>query len=900
MDSKLLFGIKNCKRILRNLSASRLLFYFLLSLVLTGCRVLEDSKLAEFYHNVTARYNGYFNAREITKDMEEQFRDNYQDNFSEILDIYRFPGEAKAKGLKSQADRVIKKCTRVIQKHPTANLIDECYLLIGKAYFYKNEFFSARENFLYVRGKYPNTETAGLANVWIVLSHIMQENYKESNALLTSVQSEEKFPETYQKDLLLASAYMAINNEAYSEATKPLKKAIPKYRDRDLEARYLFILGQLYQRTGSYTEAITAYRRSLKKNPPYKMAFNARMNLAECFRNSDLRTSNDLKRDLLKMLKDDKNIEYFNQIYFQLAQIELDENNTEQAKKYFEKSIKSGKSNPNQKAIAYNALGNYYYKKKNYPLARGYFDSASMFLSPKIENYEEFKENQETLRELLRYLAAIQEQDSLQRLATMDPGKLKKKIALIAKKEEEMASRKKQRERARERGRDTDRFGNQPFGQRDQQKPSDPGASDPFLNTNRSGKWYFYNPVALGRGSSEFANKWGNRSLEDNWRRSQKQSSFSRVQTNPGEAGQDTMTQDTAAQTRVPDHLSDVPPARMKYYQNIPFTEAQKAASDQIIMEALFNAGKIYFEDLKNYSKGIDYLNRLIKRFPGSNWELPAYYYLYKIHKSLGDKKKAKKYRLLILKKFPDSRFAEFLKNPEMLEKWGKVYNPKLERYYDSFYQNFRDNNCPELHRKLRKADSAFSNNYLKFKMEYLTLLCEGKKQPVAEFIKSLKKFIDDHPGEPVTAHAQNTIQYLETKQKGGTSDKAKALKPKNTFRYKEDIKHYYFIIFNIREKEGLLVKQKLAQYNDEYYSLKDFKLSDRVFKGKYQMVVVRSFNNKPRAYEYLLSIETDQEFQKKLNLSDYNHYIISSKNYLTLINKNNLDAYRKFYQKNY
>ena len=43
-------------------------------------------------------------------------------------------------------------------------------------------------------------------------------------------------------------------------------------------------------------------------------------------------------------------------------------------------------------------------------------------------------------------------------------------------------------------------------------------------NISQEGKWYFYNQTALTFGRTEFRRRWGERRLEDNWRRSNKAS----------------------------------------------------------------------------------------------------------------------------------------------------------------------------------------------------------------------------------------------------------------------------------------------------------------------------------------------------------------------------------------
>src|SRR5659263_269928 len=55
-------------------------------------------------------------------------------------------------------------------------------------------------------------------------------------------------------------------------------------------------------------------------------------------------------------------------------------------------------------------------------------------------------------------------------------------------------------------------------------------------NIDQEGKWYFYNQAALTFGRTEFRRRWGDRKLEDNWRRSNKtRVNITQVSNNPNE-----------------------------------------------------------------------------------------------------------------------------------------------------------------------------------------------------------------------------------------------------------------------------------------------------------------------------------------------------------------------------
>ena len=104
---------------------------------------------------------------------------------------------------------------------------------------------------------------------------------------------------------------------------------------KEQKIRYTYILAQLYEEDRSEQLALDKYKRVTRYNPPYEMAFNARVSMAEVFESGSA-SSEDLKKLLNKMLRDSKNQEYKDQIYFALGNIAFEEGDREQAIEYYQ------------------------------------------------------------------------------------------------------------------------------------------------------------------------------------------------------------------------------------------------------------------------------------------------------------------------------------------------------------------------------------------------------------------------------------------------------------------------------------------------------------------------------------------------------------------------------------
>ena len=126
---------------------------FLVLIFLTACvstkKKGEVSKVAKFYHNTTAHYNGYFNANEIMVESRERLISQYQDNYNEILKIYPEYNFDKPEIVAEELDKAIEKVAIVATVHEPSRWVDDCYVMLGKAQFLKQDYESAEETFLY-------------------------------------------------------------------------------------------------------------------------------------------------------------------------------------------------------------------------------------------------------------------------------------------------------------------------------------------------------------------------------------------------------------------------------------------------------------------------------------------------------------------------------------------------------------------------------------------------------------------------------------------------------------------------------------------------------------------------------------------------------------------------------
>ena len=134
-------------------------------LFFSSCSTKKKSWVSRQYHNTTARYNGYFNGNQSIKKGLKKIDQTFEDDYSQILPIFKTGDLQKSKTAHSYMDKAIQKSSVVIQKHSIkirgveyCKWIDDNYLLLGKSYFYKGDIEEALRSFSFLKENYKKSE----------------------------------------------------------------------------------------------------------------------------------------------------------------------------------------------------------------------------------------------------------------------------------------------------------------------------------------------------------------------------------------------------------------------------------------------------------------------------------------------------------------------------------------------------------------------------------------------------------------------------------------------------------------------------------------------------------------------------------------------------------------------
>lgn len=900
------------------LKLKRYFFTLLILGLFCACSTAKDKWINRQYNSIVAHYNAWWNGNQALKEGVKSLEQAHKDNYTEILPIFKLGTKENATAIKSNTDRAIEKGSKVIQKYSMKfsgveknPQIDDAYLLMGKACFYAQDYPAALATFNLLIAQYKDKKESYEPMIWLALTQSRMGNSSECDILLDQVKNkidEGMAPKKLRNFMNLVYAQNALSQGKNALALEYFAKRKFSF-EKELNTRIMFIQGQIYQKAEDYEQATKFFKKTARRAGNYEMEFASRLNIAMCY---DPKKSNSrpIISRLEKMLDDKKNIEYKDQVYYALGEVYFRDKNVDKACLQWEASSAASTSNNLQKITScLRAANTYFDLLEKYERAQMYYDTALAVMPKDYDGYKTIESRQKVLTNLVTNLRCVERWDSLLAMSVMSEADLNAKIdSCIAEyrrvqKEKEEAAKKAQALAA-----------------------SMAGMTN-YSQFNNRNSWYFYNSSTVQVGQLEFRRIWGERKLEDNWRISHKESEFDFDQMAEMFDEEGNPIDSTTAKGGSKAKNND-PASREYYTKDIPFSQGAKDTAHAEIAEALLAAGYIYYQGLNNYGKAIETFLELHRRYPTHKNVLPSSYHLYRLYDKIGQYPNSNFYKNKILNEYPDSEFAMMINNPDYWDELAKS-NENAERLYADVYNTYLRHRYEETITKSQNViDSLKIGPYIP-KLLYVQALAKGRIYGIDTLAMDLNLILHNYTESEIAPMIESQLKHLASaypdgkidltytpKTKEEISDSKKEndeTKKENTkdekinkddildaetlvFRYR-DMKHYYVLLFDEDKIDALELERRVNSYNDSLFADNKLNTMAMLFTMTKQMLSVRQFENKEQAMNYYNSMQADSSPLSTYDRNSFVHFVISTQNYPTFYNRQNIEAYLKFFK---
>lgn len=862
------FTIKNKKGLL-------LTAFFLC--LLSGCAVQDWSRFKQAYRDFVAYYNAYFHAADIVESSKNTLARNHKDDFQQIINIYPLGSENDAGRVAGELDKAIEKATKVIQGYENSNWVNDSYLLIGKARFYKQDYQKALESFQHLSSRFRGTIQGYEAIVWSIVTNTRMERYNEARSVVSVINNQDGFPEELKKDFLLAQADLQIKRNNFTEAIVALEKAIPLTKRNHEKSRYQFVLAQLYQRRGSMLSANELFGQAARRAPTYEMEFQANFNQVLTMQAVNITEYRAKRRKLNSMIDNENNEPYLDMLYYELGMLEIFARNNNMAIKHFQTSVNKNADNAIQRARTLNMLATLQYEKGQYIRANHNFQELIDASKIKFEGSDTLHRKAINYETVTGHRMSIHLNDSLLKLAKLSDEALFNTLASIIEKideDEKLAEKKGLMPAVQPQA-----------GQFDQSETSD-------------GVWYFYNPTALNSGLNQFQATFGERALADNWR----YSTLLKEERHTTDEEYDEIIEDydkkqgekvETAENEFKGRIDELMAA-------VPRSPAQQNATNQQILQHYFELGFTYYENLGQYQKTIEVLREMNERYPDNRFLAHSYYLIFSSAQNTGNDNMADEYLGKLQNSFPQSEFTTLATDPEkfQIEYVSQEKIPELEKMFKTAYTAYTENNCVGIKQLSVSADTTFINNYLEANFNYLELLCELRTDTIRNFAPRLEHFINENQGTVLAIHAGNILEYIRKE-----NDTLTGRDPESDismFTNKRTERHFYCMLFEQGKARISEVTSVLSDFHNHFLNQPGLTIRNNLIGSDMQLIVVYEFENRSEAMIYFNNVKQNEILLENLTISEYEQFVISESNFKELMKNKNKNAYLTFFAKYY
>lgn len=867
--------------------------------LLLGCSRQKDAFLNRTYHNMTSKFNIHHNGYEAFLKGKLQIENSYKLDYDTLLPIYYWPSVEQVTGIKADMDKAIDKGQKSIREHSMViankqknRQIDDAYMLIGFGKFYSREFFAALETFQYTARQFPNSDNYFSAKIWIGRTHVQMDNFMGAASNFEDLYKNRLVPKSLRNHIAASMAEMYIKDGQLTSAVTKLEEARQKHKNKKEKLRWTFLQAQIEAELDHGYEASKLFEAITKMGAPYEMKFKAQLYRARSF---DIYMENPDKiyKSLRKMLKDEKNTDAKDEIYYTMAEIALKEEDFNKAEAFLEKSIRSSTSNTVQKGLSYLKRADIDFEFKEYVRAKAYYDSAATSLGPEHKKHLFATKRAKTLERLVQNLKIIELEDSLQLLAAKPEAAVRKIFEAYIRELEAAEAREKAMAEALEFQKEL-------------------AAESQALNVGQvaggTGGWYFYNPTVRNSGFGEFNRRWGKRTLEDDWRRKNKP--LSGAGADVAEGGKDgdaggaggevsgkEMENELAASGGRKSVEGD--PKDINYYlKQIPRTPEDIDSSNIYIQRAFLEVAAAFKEELGDFLEASKTLEKLDKRFPDGRYEPKMLYVMYLVYGKLEFVTQQDKVKERLLTKFPNHLFTRKVLDPNFGEVDNSAYYA-AQLYYQTCYQLFKEGKFKEARGCLNKGIAEYKQTDLRPKLELLDAILIGKLEKEPAFIEALQKVQGSFPNTPESVLAGSLLSFLGTDP---------ALNPK-TEKAAEDFGKY---VFDALEKHNFVlllpndgvdinqIRNEVSNHNSVNHRLERLQVRNIFLDDKTQLVIVSGLKNKDAAQSYRANVMANEILSGYLPKATTENLLFSEKNFQAFYAAKDLEVYRRFYQKFY
>lgn len=840
-----------------------------------SCSRTKDRAINRYYHQLTSKYNPLYNGQKAYKEAILSLKQEHTDSYDLVISVSPHGTSKEGTAAHGNLKRAIEKASKTIQEHSMMfrgvqknPIIFDAYLLMGDAQAAMGLDIAAQESYAVVirnAGKTDRKYRAELSRIKILAD---QGNSRAVQEALDEIQRK-GVPESFLIDINILKARAAIIEGELLLAAKLFEKSSLSIKNRNTKSRMAFIAGQLYEDVGERSRARSSYKLCISGQPEtYDMLLEAYLRRTL---NGSVK-SVALYKELNNLLKEPKNSQYRDRIYYALANVAKKKEDKEKQLYFLSRCIGLGSNErPILKAIAHSERGEIHFNDKNYAASQIDLDSAFLLLPKQHQLRQGLEKKRKGLNLLVGEIDRIDRNDSLLALSNKSESVLRSYFSAYIEglKEQEILAIKNAKINA--------------LNAELQAKSNLLSASAPTAGGSSAGGWLFYNPVARASGIAAFSAKWGQRPNVDNWR----------LQSASGNWSMTSSSGPNLENAEIGEEITYIDPVYNvnTYLKAIPTTKKRRDSCKEIICEALISSAAIYRDQIRDYDMALVQINRLISFCPDDticstcDREPFALYALYRLRLVREEQGEAGLIKKDILKRFPESLYAKTILGTQLADTSEAKTSEEFIKL-TGFY------NAREWTSMLELLNKTVWNDLEAPRAALLYAHAIGGKNGEQQYIEALTLVEKQHPKSPQAVSAGN-IKMALTTVVNKTDD--------NVGPYTESlgIPHQLIIILS-KEGNPNDVRNALARFHQKYFAGNAMSIRPLPLADVAQIITIDGFKNASEVNSYRTKVMRATTVTQFLKPYSAEYWPITVQNFSHFYTNKDIEGYRSFVKKVY
>ena len=354
-------------------------------------------------------------------------------------------------------------------------------------------------------------------------------------------------------------------------------------------------------------------------------------------------------------------------------------------------------------------------------------------------------------------------------------------------------------------------------------------------NIEMEGQWYFYNQAALTFGRTEFRRRWGERNLEDNWRRKNRQTIQQGTDYGDDRVGAQTDTIASATDPKSPEY----------YLRQLPLNDSLMSVSRERSANALYMAGVVYASKFNDPDGAGESWNSLITQFPGHELAPQAYYQLYLLYRE-NQPSRAETYRQALLTRHPDSDFSLILTDPDYFRK-QRENEIRIAGLYETAYEHYIEGRYYEARSICENIIKSVSGHDLIPKVKLLKALTYAATGDERTYREQLSALVKEFPSTDQAVRARELMGALDQEKPELRVEEDRQIAAEIYF-YEPEESHLFVLLiedpaFNLNQATFDVINFNIDNYTD-----RNFRAEGQLVSNRFLLMTVRGFTSTDEA----------------------------------------------------